>query len=906
MKWHAMDIDEVLKALGSSPNGLSDEEADRRLRVYGPNEIERKRTHPIVMFIRQFINFLVMLLLAATAFSLLLGEMLDALAIFSAVAIMCTMGFLQEYKAERAIEALMRMAAPRAKVIRGGEMKDVEARYLVPGDIVVLEEGDRVPADCRIIESMNLEVDESMLTGESTPVPKDHTAKVPEDAPVSERENMLFMGTYITRGHAKAIVVSTGMNTEMGRIARIVGEVVKERTPLEVELDEVGRKLGTVFVILCVVVLLLAIGRGESLLEAVMIAISLAVAAIPEGLPAVATMIMAIGAWRMAKRNAIVRRLASVETLGCCTVICTDKTGTLTRGEMCVRRIYIIGREVEVTGTGFIPRGEFLEGRRRIDPLSDSRLKRLLEIGVLCNNSSVVKEGGQWKVIGDPTEGALVVMAMKAGIDYRRLREEKPRVWEIPFDSRRKRMVTIHRLSKDFMVCMKGAPEVVLSLCKYVDTENGVLPLDEDIRRKVMKVVEEYASQALRVLAFAYKVSKHEINDEEEAEDGLIFVGVCGMYDPPREGVRDAIEACRRAGIKVMMVTGDHLSTAVAIAREIGLEVDKGIVMTGRELDNLTDQELERIIDNIVVLARVSPEHKARIVKALKRKGHVVAMTGDGVNDAPALKLADIGVAMGIRGTDVAKEASDLVLADDNFVTIVNAVMEGRVIYDNIKKPVNYLVSCNIGEVVAVLISELMNLPPIMKPIQILWINIVTDTLPAASLGLEPPEPDIMERPPRKREERILSGRRLSGLSALGLLIGFMTTAIYNDYLLSFGVDVARTMAFTFFVFSEILLALSWRSERFPLHYIGLFTNKPLLLSMLGAFIIQLLALYTPLRVMLYATSLDLILILALLILSLVPSILMEGFKTIRVELSGAHESSSPQTKPPSSSPTRP
>ena len=684
-KWHSTSIGDLVTRLETDPSkGLSSEEARRRLGEYGPNIVEEARRRTLLdALAEQFKSVLVIILLVAAAISLWMGETTDAASITAIIVFMAVMGVVQEYRAERAIEALKRLAAPRARVIRDGKIVEIDASEIVPGDILVLEEGDRIAADARLASSTDLYVDESMLTGESLPVHKDHRAILDPETPLADRVNMVYMGTYVVRGRGLGVVVATGMNTVVGRIAGMLGEAEEEKTPLQRDLDAFGRKLG--FIVIAIAAALFATGlllHEAPLIEMFMASVALAVAAVPEGLPAIVTIVLAVAVWRMARRNAIVRRLAAVETLGAATVICTDKTGTLTKNEMSVREIWMPpDRRIKATGTGYSPEGELVENDARVTAEDDEDLKLILLAAVLANNA----EAGDNRVVGDPLEAALLFAAAKGGVDFKEARRRYRRLAEIPFTSERKMMSAIYRLDEGNIMFSKGAPEIIVEKSIAARIGGRIVPLTDELKASIMSTVENMASRALRVLAFAYK----PVEEIGEKEEGLVFLGLMGLMDPPRPEVPEAVRKALSAGVRVVMVTGDHKSTALAIAREIGLPVDgERSVVTGVELDRMSDEELARRIDDVTVFARVSPEHKARIVKAYKARGHVVAMTGDGVNDAPALKLADIGVAMGRRGTDVAKEAADMILADDNFATIVSAIEEGRTAYENIRKAV--------------------------------------------------------------------------------------------------------------------------------------------------------------------------------------------------------------------------
>ncbi|MCD6357949.1 MAG: HAD-IC family P-type ATPase [Thermoproteales archaeon] len=867
--WHSLKIEEVLERLGAGPEGLSEAEARRRLEEYGPNELRERRVNPLLMFLRQFANFLVYILLAATLLSILLGEYVDAALILSIVVLMGFAGFLQEYKAEEAIRALKEMVAPQAKVVRDGRVRVIHARELVPGDVVLLEEGDRVPADIRLLEAEELEVDESPLTGESVPVEKSHLTVLPPQTPIYERSNMVYAGTYVVRGRGRGVVVATGMNTELGKIAASLEEVESERTLLERELDRFGKWIGWLLLALSAVVFVLAVMTGEEVLAAALTAAALAVAAVPEGLPAIATTVLAIGALRMAKANAIVRKLAAIETLGACNVICSDKTGTITRGEMRVRRVFVDGEDIEV--------GPELKSSG--DVLSGSGMDKLVSMCALYSDARVEKVDGRLVIKGSPTETALRELALRAGIGE--ADEKYPRLRTLPFDRRRKRKSTLHALPDNrVLVLTFGAPELLLERCRWIEVRGDVRPLDSGVREKVIRLIDTYASQGLRTLAAAYRVGDRSLleADVDEVERDLVLLAVLGISDPPREGVRGAVELAKRAGIRVIMVTGDHEKTARAIAKEVG--IDASAAVNGVQLDRMSDEELEDALERVSVFARVTPEHKLRIVRALKRRGYVVAMTGDGVNDAPALKAADVGVAMGIRGTDVAKEVADLVLADDNFVTIVEAVRQGRIIFENVKKPIDYLLTCNFGEVFAVMAAELLNLPLLLTPAQILWINLVTDALPALGLGLEPEEPGIMERPPRGRGEGLISMKRVLAYIGVGALTASLTLYMYLTAL-PLGVVRARTMAFTLFSVGEIIRALAFRSERLPFFKIGLFSNKFLLLSLAASIALSLAAMYTPLYNLFGLTPLTLSELSLALLYSVIPMIVIEAGKLL-------------------------
>ncbi len=859
LQWYSLEIKEVFEKLRSSEEGLSENEVRLRLEEYGPNElVEEKVTSSLEIFVAQFKSPLVMILLFAIILSLLVGEVIDAVTIIAIVLASSTLGFYQEYRAEKALAALKRLASPTALVLRDGREVTIPARELVPGDVLLLFAGDRVPADARIIESVNLKVDESSLTGESVAVSK-LSETLPPDVPLPDRKNMVYAGTVITYGRGKAIVVATGMNTELGKIAASLQRVEKEKTPLEKKMEYIGK----ILIVLCLGVATfvsfigLVVWRYD-ILTMVIWAVSLAVAAVPEALPAVVTGALAVGMYRMAKRNAIMRKLPAVETLGCTTFICSDKTGTMTKGEMTIRKIYLLDKVIEVTGVGYEPKGEFKIAGARVDPLSIEELKFLLLNCELNNDAKLEYQNGKWVLREDPTEGALLVLARKAGLSPD-TQAKYYRIGEIPFSSERKRMTTFNKTPEGKVLAfIKGAPEIVLSLCDKVMVNGKIRELKEENKKKIMRVVEEFASEGLRNLAFAFRESSAEEANraDETVEREFVFLGFVGMMDPPRPEIKEALKICRMADVKVSMVTGDHKLTAEAVARELGLFED-GIVLTGTDLDKMSDEELEKIVEDVKVYARVSPEHKLRIVRALKRRGHVVAMTGDGVNDAPALKAADIGIAMGITGTEVAKEAADMILADDNFATIVDAVKQGREVYDNIKKYLAYLLGCNISEILIPLIASFTGIPLPFTAIQYLWINLATDGPPALALGVDPADPDIMERPPRRPDEPVFNKREmLVFLIAVPVLLAILLVGLLA-YQLSVNTPLAgaRTTVFTSMVLTELLLALSMRSLRHPIARVGVTKNKFLIVAILVSFLMQLAALYIgPLQIALDVT----------------------------------------------------
>lgn len=857
-QFYKLPSEEVARHLKSHlENGLTTEEAKERLKKYGYNELATKEGPTIwEMFLEQFKDFLVLILIAASIVSIIVGEVTDSIVILIIVVLNAILGVVQESKAGKALEALKKMAAPQASVIRDGKRLEIPARELVPGDVVILETGDYVPADVRLFESVNLKIEEASLTGESVPVEKDASVVYDKDKPLGDRNNTAYMSTVVTYGRGKGIVVSTGMNTEIGQIAEMLESYEDEQTPLQKKLTEFGKWLGIICLAIVTVVFVLGLLRGEPILEMFMTSISLAVAAIPEGLPAVVTIVLALGMQRMIKRHAIIKKLHAVETLGSTTTICSDKTGTLTQNEMTVVSIYTNNEFTQVTGRGYKPTGKFLKNDKEIDPTKDPHLSLLLKIGTLCNDARLEKieeESAEdsWRIIGDPTEGALVVAASKAGMWPDDLNREYVRKHEIPFDSERKRMTTFHSNpeGKGYLAFVKGAPDIVLDLCKSIYENNKIRELTEDKKSKVLDANRKMAKQALRVLAVAYKPVEEipEHPDPQKHEKDLIFVGLLGMIDPARPEAVEAVKVCKSAGIRPVMITGDYRDTAVAIAKELKI-MDKGSkALTGVELDKMNDNELEKVVDDVDVYARVSPQHKVRIVSALKKKGEIAAMTGDGVNDAPALKKADIGVAMGITGTDVAKETAEMILTDDNFASIISAIEEGRIIFSNIRKFVFFLLSCNIAEILIIFLAMVFGWPIPLIPIQILWLNLVTDAFPALALGMEPAEPGIMRQPPRNPDEPILNRRIQRSIIIQSIAMTAATLGIYYLTLQATqNLTIARTFAFVTLTTSELLRAFTARSETTSIFRLGLFSNKYMLWGNVLSFILILIVIYIP------------------------------------------------------------
>ncbi|MBJ6363296.1 calcium-translocating P-type ATPase, SERCA-type [Paenibacillus sp. GCM10012307] len=857
-QWYQMDSGELSEKLGLVPEqGLASKEASERLARFGRNELsEGKRISPLVLLLNQFKDFMVLVLVGATLISGLLGEYLDALTIIAIIIINGVLGFIQEFRAERSLRALKELSAPTAHVIRDGQSAVVPAVELVPGDIIVLESGDRLPADVRFLETNSFYAEESALTGESVPVGKVSSAIAESDLPLGDQRNLGFMGTMVTRGTAKAVVVRTGMNTEMGKIADLISQTDSVETPLQHRLEQLGKILIGVAVGLTILVVVAGILHGQPAYGMFLAGVSLAVAAIPEGLPAIVTIALALGVQRMIKRKAIIRKLPSVETLGCASVICSDKTGTLTQNKMTVTKLWLGGRWLDVSGEGYEPTGEVIEGGVAADLKNDQHLRRLLQVAALCNNASLYKQpvetdkrrkgkeetAEEWVLQGDPTEGALAVLAAKLGVSAKSLEGIYKRVKELPFDSERKRMSVLVHHQGGRLLCTKGAPDLLLEQCSYILWDGKVVPLSGSLRQKVAASAEQMAAGALRVLGMAYRdLRPHDACEtEQETESRLTFVGLTGMIDPPRREVRDAIATCRRAGIKTVMITGDHQLTAEAIAGQLGITPRGGKTVNGRELAAMTDEELDGCVENVYVYARVSPEHKLRIVKALQRKGHVVAMTGDGVNDAPAIKAADIGISMGITGTDVAKEASALVLSDDNFASIVAAIEEGRSIYENIRKFIRYLLASNVGEILTMFLAVMAGLPLPLVPIQILWVNLVTDGLPAMALGVDQSEKDLMQQKPRAAKENIFARRLGWKIISRGILIGVCTLAAFWITLRS-GAELieAQTVAFATLVLAQLIHVFDCRSSRSIFHR-NPFQNRYLVLAVLSSLVLML------------------------------------------------------------------
>ncbi len=886
---HSKRIEDLVGELRThAEQGLSSQEAANRLQAHGPNELtEKPRPGFFKLLLDQFNDFLVIILIVAAAVSLLLGEYIDSIAIMIIVALNAVVGVVQESKAEKAIAALRKMATPTVQVIREGHHFPIPARELVVGDLVVLEAGNYVPADMRLVESINLKVEEASLTGESVPVEKNAAIVLDREIPLGDRTNTVFMSTLITYGRGKGIVAGTGMNTQIGLIAAMLQSYEEEQTPLQKKLEHLGKVLGTICLAICGIVFIYGLFRDTHLssvfdigfihylttekadiINLFMIAVSLAIAAVPEGLPAIVTICLALGMQQMIKRHALIRKLPAVETLGCTTVICSDKTGTLTQNKMTVLQGWAGGKRFHITGQGYEPTGTFSLDGKPLDARKDPDVSSLLLGSLLCNDALLEQKAGEspnrpWHIHGDPTEGALVVAAAKAGLRREEIEQASPRTQEIPFDSDRKRMTTIHRndgmgdqipqtefARSPHIAFVKGAPDVVLDLCSQVLQDGRALALTEEKRKEILWQNHDMASNALRVLGVAYRpLSEVPPNCNcDVIEKGLTFIGLMGMIDPPRPEVIEAVKLATGAGLKSVMVTGDYRDTAEAVAGEIGLLTPGGLVLTGADLDRLSEEELAERADRVDVCCRVSPAHKTKIVDALKSRGHIVAMTGDGVNDAPALKRANIGVAMGITGTDVSKESADMVLTDDNFASIVSAIEQGRIIYSNIRKFVYFLLACNVGEILIVFGAMLMGFPIPLKPIQLLYLNLVSDGAPALALGMEKGEPDIMKEPPRPPQEPVINRDMAVGISVVAIVDAIAILTIFSLAMHRFpgDLDHTRTIAFVTLCTSELLRAFAARSEHHSVFSIGLFSNRWMVWATGASFALVLMTVYVP------------------------------------------------------------
>ena len=855
--WHTLSAEAVARAFESDPiRGLTDAKIARRREQFGPNVLaQAKGRSALAILVGQFKSLIVALLLVVTVVAFVLGENIEGAAVLIVIGLNAIVGFLTEWKAERALTALQGQAVATARVVRDGEEHDLPAADLVPGDVVLVAAGSRVPADGRVVQSARLQIAEAALTGESLAVTKTTEPIADDAAPLGDRLNMAYLGTAVTDGRGRLVVTATGMRTEVGRIGTLINEAGGRDTPLERKLASLGHALIGVVLVLCAVIVGAGLLRGHEFLYILEVGISLAIAAVPEGLPAVATMTLALGMQRMARMGALVRRLPAVEALGSTTVICTDKTGTLTRDEMTVRALQLGERRVDVSGAGYAPSGEFTEAGQAIDTRADAHLTLALRIGALCSDATLDMSSGGTSVLGDQTEGSLLVAALKAGMGKDDLERETPRVGEVPFSSETKRMVTVHTTQDGRAVAyVKGAPEVVSEASTGVFMADGVRPMTPEYQRQVMADNQELAGQALRVLALAYKDLGPEHRPEDLTGD-LVFVGLVGMIDPLRKEAKAAIQTCQQAGIRVVMITGDQEATATEIGRQLGLDRDpQGRPLRtahGRELAGLDAAGWQNAATGVGVFARVSPEHKLRIVEALQSGGEVVAMTGDGVNDAPALKQADIGVAMGVKGTEVAKEAAAMVLTDDNFTTIVGAVEQGRVVYANIIRFVHYLFSCNLAEILVVFVALMIGWPLPLGALQILWLNMITDVFPAMALALEASNPEAMTRAPRDPREPLVTGRfvgliawqglLLSGMTLLAFWVGMRWYGVEND-----GLRHAVTLAFMTLALAQVFHAFNARSQRRSAFTARLFTNGWLWAAVAGTTVLQVAAVYTP------------------------------------------------------------
>lgn len=824
--------------------GLTAKQAQERLAAEGPNQLKgKKKVSALKLFTDQFKDFLVMILLVSTAASVFMGEITEAIAIAIIVLANAVMGFAQEYKTEKTIEALKNMSAPTAKVYRDGQLTELDTTGLVRGDLILVEAGDRVPADAVLLESVCMQADEAILTGESVPASK------LEDPSASEtnepnKPNILYMGTSITKGHGKARVIATGMNTQMGKIADMLDEIEEQPTPLQKRLDELGKYIAVGCLAIAAIIMIAGLLRGEPLIQMIITGVSLAVAAVPEGLAAIVTIALALAVKRMVRRKALIRKLHAVETLGCASVICSDKTGTLTENKMTVKQIFTLDDRLEVEGNGYQKAGSFLLAGERVNVNLMPAVKSLLEVAVVCNNAQLTgptnqdlrdrtrnRSKGSWGAVGEPTEIALLIAGAKAGMTTDLLADEYTKVDEIPFDSTRKCMsVIVKNRSGRRFIFTKGAYDVLIKKCGYIHTHSGTAKLGEHHIRQIDHANEEMAAGGMRVLGVAMR----ELTGGDAKESDLVFLGLLGMIDPPRKQAKKAVQTCHRAGVKTVMITGDHKLTACAVAKQIGIFREGNLCMTGAEIDRMSDDEFAKIVNKVTVFARVSPSHKLKIVRALKRRGHIVAMTGDGVNDAPAIKEADIGVSMGITGSDVTKQAADVILMDDNFATLVAAIEEGRVIYSNIRKFIRYLLSCNIGEVMTMFAGMIMGMPVVLLPMQILLINLVTDGLPAIALGLEPAEDNTMKRKPRRADESVFSGGLVHTIVFRGVLIGFTTLAVFIlIFRMSLSVDAARTGAFLTLVLTQLIHVFECKSETKSIFTIPYFNNIKLILAVL-------------------------------------------------------------------------
>lgn len=905
MNWYMDTKESVVKKLETNPStGLTEKEANARLEKYGENKLQETSKKPFMQkLLEQILDPMVIILIIAAGLSAFTGDWIEMVIILAIVVLNATMSLIQEGRAEDSVEALKNMASPHAKVIRDGKLLTIKSSDLVPGDIVKLETGDIVPADLRLLDSVNLKIDESSLTGESVPVEKHSDVVFEKTTEIGDRTNYAHSSSIVTYGRCEGVVTTTGHDTEIGKIATNIQNAQEDLSPLQKKLEKLSKTIGAIVIAVSVVVFIIGMIRKDmDFIQSLMTAVSLAVAAIPEGLAAVVTIVLSIGMNRMAEKNAIVKKLLAVETLGTTTVICSDKTGTLTQNEMTVKKLYVNGLSFDVDGVGYKPEGDFHLDGKTVD-LKDYPEAIFLVSGASLNSDAKIKdENGEFTIVGDPTEGSLVTVANKAGLLSKDLNDKYPRVKEIPFDSDRKMMTTFHEnyIPGKITAFTKGAPDMLLNKCSHIYLNGEVVELTDEERKALAEANSSFAKKALRVLALAYKTYDGipETDDPDEIEKDLILVGLLGMIDPARPEVRDAIKQTKTAGITTIMITGDHLDTALAIAKDLGIAEREDQAMMGKELNTKTPEEIREIVKNTRVFARVSPENKVQIVTALKENGEITAMTGDGVNDAPAIKKADIGIAMGITGTDVAKNTAEVILTDDNFATIVHAVEEGRIIYSNIKRFVSFLLSCNIGEVLIMLVAMILGAPVPLTVIHLLWLNLVTDSFPALALGLEQGHPDIMNKPPRKTDEQIIDPDLRDNIAAQAIAIALATLGAFFISL-NFGfkgldyeqrVQGARTIAFVTLILAELLRAFSARSEKYSVFELGVFSNKSLVYAFLGSFVLTLVVVYVPfLQVVFDTVNLGLKAWAVILPLAFLPFIVGEIHKAIERKM-GLHD----------------
>ena len=855
--YYNINASEATKLLKSSEKGLTKNEAEKRLEEFGYNELQKeKKLTALTIFLSQFKNALILLLIFAGLLSLFLGERIEPIAIFGIVFLNAILGFIQEYKAEKAIEALEKISAPTAKVLRDGKEQKIPAREVVPGDILLLEAGDIVPADSRLLEVTSLQIDEASLTGESVPSKK-VTESFKLGTSVADQENMAFMGTVVTYGKGKSIVTSTGMKTEFGKIATSLQTTKGVQTPLQIKFTRLAKQIGIVAVILIIIVLVSGTLQGTLTFgKMLLFALALTVSTIPNSLPIIVTVGLSMGIKKLAKKNMLIKKLPAAESLGAATIIVSDKTGTITKNQMTITDIFYDDEIIKVSGTGYEPKGNFYVNNKQINP---KQMELFLRIGYLCNNAKLVKKEGKFEIIGDPTEGSLIVLGKKGKLEDENLQRNFSFIKELPFDSDRKSMSVIfkNKINKKTEAYVKGAPDLILKVCDRVLEKGRVRKLTKKDRKKILRMNDSFAEKALRVLALAYRElpdsKKYNIDNVEK---NLIFVGLVGMIDPPREEVKQAVEQCQEAGIRVMIITGDHAITTKAIAQQIGLFKEGDVVLTGDDVEKMSDTELEKKIEKVRIIARALPIQKSRIVDALQKRDHIVAMTGDGVNDAPALKKADIGIAMGITGTDVAKEVSKAILTDDNFATIVNAIEEGRNIYNKMIKSAKYLLSCNAGEITAVFMAIMLKFPLPLLPLQILLMNLLTDDFPALGLGFESSEEGIMKRPPRDPKEKPISRKIFLSIVIFGLIMGIGTLFMFMQYK-DINVGKAQTVAFTTLVMFQMFAVISSRTLYHSLKHLNPFSNKWLLGAVCLSLIIQLVVVYwSPLQTIFGTVSL--------------------------------------------------